>query len=121
LFGGLDLSKVKLAGKEYDVIVQLQRASRLTPRDLDTVYVRGTGGQLVQLSAVVTAEPGAAPSAINHYNRLRSAAIEATPVDVPLGTAVERVEKLLAQDMPPGFRYEWGGEAKDLKDTGNEV
>src|SRR6185436_9227535 len=32
LFGGLDLSRIKLGGKEYDVMVQLERASRLTPQ-----------------------------------------------------------------------------------------
>jgi hydrophobe/amphiphile efflux-1 (HAE1) family protein len=121
LFGGLDLSKVKLEGKEYDVIVQLDRASRLTPRDLDTIYVRSKNGQLVQLNAVVLAQPVAAPSSINHYNRLRSASIEATPLGVPLGTAVQRIEDVLREDLPPGFRYEWSGEAKDLKDTGGEI
>lgn len=35
LFGGLDLSRMKLDGKEYDVIAQLDRFSRLTPQDLD--------------------------------------------------------------------------------------
>ncbi|MDQ3624002.1 MAG: efflux RND transporter permease subunit [Verrucomicrobiota bacterium] len=121
LFGGLDLSKVKREGKEYDVIVQLARESRLTPRDLSTVYVRSTTGQLIQLASVVNAQPVAGPSAINHYNRLRSATIEATPVGVPLGTAVERVEQLLARDLPTGFRYEWTAEAKDLKEAGAET
>jgi multidrug efflux pump subunit AcrB len=121
LFGGLDLSKVRREGKEYDVIVQLARESRLTPRDLDSIYVRSTSGQLIQLASVVNAQPMAAASSINHYNRLRSASIEATPVGVPIGTAVQRVEALLAQEMPAGFRYEWSGEAKDLKDTGNEI
>jgi multidrug efflux pump len=44
LFGGLDLSRIKLRGKEYQVIAQLARESRLTPSDLDRLYVRGTGG-----------------------------------------------------------------------------
>lgn len=121
LFGGLDLSKIKREGKEYDVIVQLARESRLTPRDLDTVYVRSSTGQLIQLASVVNWQPIAGPSAISHYNRLRSASIEATPVGVPMGTAIARTEKILAEDLPPGFRYEWSGEAKDLKDTGTEV
>ncbi len=121
LFGGLDLSKVKRDGKEYDVIVQLSRATRLTPQDLDSVYVRSSNGQLIQLTAVVRSDTSAAPGTISHYNRLRAAAIEATPIGVPLGTAVERIEKVLAEELPPGFRYEWSGEAKDLKDTGNEV
>ncbi|MGV3531435.1 MAG: efflux RND transporter permease subunit, partial [Chthoniobacteraceae bacterium] len=121
LFGGLDLSKVKREGKEYDVIVQLARTSRLNPRDLDSVYVRSSTGGLVQLTNVVQWKTIAGPSAINHYNRLRSASIEATPVGVPLGTAVERVEALLAEDLPAGFRYEWNGEAKDLKESGGEI
>jgi len=121
LFGGLDLSRVKREGKEYDVIVQLNRASRLTASDMDSVYVRSKTGQLVQLTAVVNSKALAAPGQINHYNRLRSGAIEATNVGVPLGTAVEGIERILAKELPPGFRYEWAGEAKDLKETGGEV
>jgi multidrug efflux pump len=121
LFGGLDLSRVKRDGKEYDVIVQLSRQSRLTPRDFDSVYVRSNTGQLVQLTAVVNARESAAPGQINHYNRLRSAAIEATPIGIPLGTAVDRIEEILAKELPPGFRYEWAGEANDLKETGGEI
>ena len=42
LFGGLDLSQIKKDGKEYDVIAQLRRSSRLIPRQLDHVYVSPT-------------------------------------------------------------------------------
>jgi multidrug efflux pump len=121
LFGGLDLSRVKRDGKEYDVIVQLDRSSRLTPNDFDSVYVRAKTGQLVQLTAVVNARALAAPGQISHYNRLRSGAIEATAIGVPLGTAVANIERILDRELPPGFRYEWAGEAKDLKDTGGEI
>ena len=121
LFGGLDLSRVKREGKEYDVIVQLDRASRLTANDFDSVYVRNKTGQLIQLTAVVNSKALAAPGSISHYNRLRSGAIEATPIGIPLGTAVDNVERLLERELPPGVRYEWAGEAKDLKDTGGEV
>ncbi|HSH92613.1 MAG TPA: efflux RND transporter permease subunit, partial [Roseimicrobium sp.] len=44
LFGGLDLSQIKLDGKEYEVIAQLQRNSRMTPQDLDRMYVRNNEG-----------------------------------------------------------------------------
>jgi multidrug efflux pump subunit AcrB len=121
LFGGLDLSRVKREGKEYDVIVQLDRESRLTPNDFDSVYVRSKTGQLVQLTAVVNSKALAAAGQINHYNRLRSGAIEATAVGVPLGTAVANIERILEKELPPSFRYEWAGEAKDLKDTGGEI
>jgi hydrophobe/amphiphile efflux-1 (HAE1) family protein len=121
MFGGLDLSRIKREGKEYLVIAQLQRQARLTPTDLDRIYVRSVGGQLIQLNSLVTHEARAAAGSIYHYNRMRSATIEATPVGIPLGTAMEQVEKLLATDLPPGFRYTWSGESRDLKDAGYEV
>jgi hydrophobe/amphiphile efflux-1 (HAE1) family protein len=121
LFGGLDLSRLNLGGKEYDVIVQLERRARLTPSDLDAIYVRGAAGQLIQLSSLVSYDVAGGPSAISHYNRFRSATIEATPFGVTLGTAMERVETLLKEELPPGFRYEWAGEARDLQTAGQET
>ncbi len=114
LFGGLDLSRIKVGGKQYDVIAQLDRFSRLTPRDLERVYVRNDRGALVQLNSVVNYRAGAAPNAIEHYNRLRSASLTATPVGVTLGTAIERVEALLATELPPGTLHTWSGESRDL-------
>ncbi|MBN1586093.1 MAG: efflux transporter outer membrane subunit [Candidatus Omnitrophica bacterium] len=121
LFGGSDLANLTVSGKEYDVIAQLQRESRLTPQDLDQLYVRSNLGDLVQLSNIVTSDTGAGPSGINHYNRLRSATIEATPVGVPLGRAMDQAKALLEKDLPPGFRYEWSGESGNLEDTGSDI
>jgi len=120
LFGGLDLSRIKLGGKEYEVIAQLQRQSRLLPQDLDRLYVRNREGRLIQLSAIVNRSEGAAPNAIEHYNRLRSATISASLNGVPLGTAVNRVEEILKAELPPGFSYEWAGESRDFKDSWSE-
>jgi multidrug efflux pump len=121
LFGGLDLSRIKVGGKEYDVIAQLERASRLTPQALDQLYVRNASNSIVQLSSVVSYQGGSAPNIIEHYNRLRSATISATPVGVPLGTAVDRVEDMLRADLPPGFLYDWSGESRDLREAGQEI
>jgi hydrophobe/amphiphile efflux-1 (HAE1) family protein len=121
LFGGLDLSHIKLEGKEYDVIAQLARADRLTPQDLDRLYVRNRDGRLIQLSSIVSRREGTAPNAIEHYNRLRSATISATLVGIPLGTAIDQVEKMLEGDLPPGFRLGWAGESKEYKDIGKEI
>lgn len=121
LFGGLDLSRIKVEGKEYLVMVQLERTSRLTPQSLDTVFVRGGQGELIQLSTIVKRETGAAPNAINHYGRRRSASITASPGATPIGVAVERAEEILAKELPPGFGYDWGGDARNLKDAATEI
>jgi multidrug efflux pump len=121
LFGGLDLSRMKIGGKEYLVMAQLERESRLTPQDLDRLFVRNDKGDLIQLSSLVTYETGAAPNAINHYSRLRSSTISATPVGAPIGTTIEVAEQMLSQELPAGFLYSWGGEARDLRDANTEI
>ena len=121
LFGGLDLSRIKLDGKEYKVITQLERTSRQTPQDVDKLYVRNNKGELIQLSSIVSYQTGPSPNAIEHYNRIRSTTISASIVGVPIGTAVARVEELLKNDLPAGFTYEFAGESRDLKESGTEV
>lgn len=120
LFGGLDLSQVKRDGKEYKVIVQLERASRQTPTDLNRLFVRGKDGQLIQLNSIVSFEEEAAPNAITRFNRQRSATIEATPLNVPMGTAMKKTQAILKEKLPAGFRASWDGEAADLVETDNE-
>jgi len=121
LFGGSDLSRIKKDGKEYEVIAQLARASRQRPEDLDQLYVRSQHGQLVQLNSLVTREAAAAPNRIEHYNRIRSTTLSGSVVGVPLGTALERVEQILKEDLPPGFLYTFAGESRDLRESGDEV
>jgi len=121
LFGGVDLVKINIKGKEYDVIVQLERESRLTPSDLEKVYIRNTQGELIQLNNVINYETGAGPSSINHYNRWRSATIEGTPIGMTLGTTMEKAVTILKDDLPEGFRYEWTGEARDLIESSGQI
>lgn len=120
LFGGLDVSTLKRDGKEYEVIAQLQRESRLTPQDLDRIYVRNTRGELIQLGNVISRDVGVAPNEIGHYNRLRSATLSGTPVGVTIGTAMEQTEAILAETLPDGFSYSWSGEGRDLQEAGQE-
>jgi multidrug efflux pump subunit AcrB len=120
LFGGLDLSRLKVGGKEYQVIAQLERGSRLTPQDLDTVFVRNTRGELIQLSSLVSRSQGSAPNSISHYGRLRSASITASPGGTTIGSVVKQVEPLLG-DLPAGTLFAWEGEAKNLADTSDEI
>lgn len=121
LFGGLDLSRLKVAGKEYNVIAQLDRKSRLTPQDLDGVYVRNATGELIQLSTLVRRTTGASASSISHFGRLRSASISGSPVGAPLGAVMAQTDELLKRELPAGFNYTWGSEVRDLREANRDV
>jgi hydrophobe/amphiphile efflux-1 (HAE1) family protein len=122
LFGGEDISEIKIDGKQYEVIAQLEREKRLTSSHLDQLYVRGGSGDLVQLANLIRISEGAGPTVIERHARERSATIEATPAaGVTLGAAVERAGAILGEILPPGFSYDWKGEAKDLQETSSDI
>ncbi|MCS6771470.1 MAG: efflux RND transporter permease subunit [Kiritimatiellae bacterium] len=117
LLGGLDLSRFKEGGKEYQVIAQIDRQERLSPEILQRIYLRDGRGHLVQLSNYVTLKEGGGPNAIYHYNRFRSATIEGTPAGITLGEAMARAERILAE-LEPDARFAWAGESSDLRESG---
>lgn len=121
LFGGEDISDIKLGGKQYEVIAQLERENRMVPSDMNRIFVRSANGTLVQLSNVITTRETAGPTLIKRHARERSAIIEATPAGVTLGTAVKMAEDLLAETLPEGFSYDWAGEAKDLEESSSDI
>lgn len=121
LFGGQQLSDFTEAGRQYEVIVQMDREDRLTPADLERLYVRGDDNQLVKLSNIITLEEFAGPNRIERFQRQRSATIQGTPVGMPLGTAMQRAEAVLADALPEGFQTDWKGDARNLLETSGSL
>jgi multidrug efflux pump len=121
LFGGLEATKFTRQGDQYQVIVQLRRESRLTPRDLESVYIRapagGTNPPLVQLSNIVNVRETVGPSQINHYNRMRSATIRANLApQVTLDEALNAVQRAADEILPPTFTTDLAGESREFRE-----
>lgn len=119
-FGGLDVSNIKEGGKEYEVIIQLDRPDRLTPTDIERLYVRGRNGQAVKMSNLVTLTEGAGPNQIGRVDRFRASTLSANPGQKPLGQVIREVEAILEENLPEDFRYSYGGQAETLQDTGTD-
>ena len=124
LFGGRDLSTFKLEGETYDVIVQLDRAERASPRDLLGSYVRSDRGRLIPLASLVTFEESVAPRGLPHFDRLRSATITAgLAAGAPLGPALDEL-LAIAEDVLPdgrGYRVTFSGESENYFESGNAL
>src|SRR5213595_846137 len=70
--GGRRVSTFTRNDKLYYVMVQLDRSDRATPTDMGGIYLRGRGGQLVQLDALAHVQEGVGARQINHFNRIPS-------------------------------------------------
>ncbi|MEZ5064262.1 MAG: efflux RND transporter permease subunit [bacterium] len=121
LLGGRVVTNFKRGSKQYDVIVQVKPSQRATPGVIPEAFVRGDGG-LVQLASVVAVQETVAPKELNHYNRVRSATITANLAPgVALGQALDDLDNIWKNDLPPGIRREFGGQSREFRDSSSKL
>jgi len=76
----------------------------------------------VQLANVVNVKETVAPKALNHYNRVRSSTITANLIPVvSLGQALDAMDKIAAENLPPTVRHELGGQSKEFRESSNSL
>ncbi len=124
LLGGLDVSRFTLRGETYDVIAQLGRDARATPRELYGLYVRGRDGQLVPLASLASVRETVAPRSLPHFDRLRAATVSGgLAAGAPLGSALEQLQALTAEVVPrgEGYRVTFSGESEDFYESGSAL
>ncbi len=117
LMGGLDITEFERGNQRYEVMVQARDSSRVTPDDVASLYVRGSGSDLVQLSSVVNVEEGVAPNQINHFNRRRSITVSAGLEDLSLGAGLERMQSLASEVLPDQFTTTVTGQSQDFQES----
>src|SRR5216117_2961460 len=76
--GGRRVSTFTRNDKLYYVMVQLDPKDRATPSDMRGIYLRGKGGQLVQLDALAHVQEGVGARQINHFNRIPTFTLSAS-------------------------------------------
>src|SRR5207244_2976534 len=77
MLGGRQVRRYKQDNEQYDAIVQVYDAQRVTPDAINNIYVRGKNDLMLPLSSLVTISETVAPRELNHFNKIRSATITA--------------------------------------------
>lgn len=110
-------------GEEYDVILEGEQALHRTPQDLANIYVRSSlSGRLIPLSNLVTYREAAASATLNRYNRIRAITINANLAEgYTLGEALEFLEEVARESLPPTARVDYKGESLEFKESGRSV
>jgi multidrug efflux pump len=109
--------------REYNVILQGRAEDRATPGDLDNLYVRSDRtGELVPLSNLVRLDELAGPTRLNRFDRLRSITVSAALVPgYSLGEALDFVEGVVAEEMPPSVQLAFDGQSREFKQSGTQL
>jgi multidrug efflux pump len=118
MLGGNFVNRFDISGRSYKVIPQIQRMDRLTPAQLENIYVTGPAGQLVPLSTIATLRNSVVPRSLNRFQQLNAVKISGVSV-VPLDQALRFLEDQAAQILPKGYVVDYTGESRQLRSEGN--
>jgi len=113
--GGSRAGYFRRDGDEIPITVRLRPEDRMSTLDIDNISVRTATGTIIPVSAVVTTEAQRGPESIRRENGQRITNITANlERGVPLGTAVEAIQRELADyPLPEGYSLYFGGEYEE--------
>ncbi len=117
--GSVYINDFPNAGRLQRVVLQADAPARMQPDDILALNAMNSRGQLVPLSAFATTRWITGPMQTVRYNGYPTMRIsgEAAP-GASSGDAMAEMERLAAQ-LPAGFAYEWTGQSREERLSGN--
>jgi multidrug efflux pump len=121
LLSGNYVNRFSIQGRSYKVIPQIERAERLTPDQLEDIYVTGPEERLVPLSTFATLETTTQPRALARFQQLNAVRIQgAIPPGVALDRALSFMEDEARRLLPDDFSLDYAGESRQLRTEGSK-
>ena len=109
-------------GKQYQVIAQVDRGDRDEPLDLKGFFVRNNRGELIQLDNVVRMEEMANPPSILHFNRFKSATVQAALAPgKTIGDGIAEMEKIADRVLDETFETSLSGASRDFAESSSNT
>ena len=121
MLGGDYVNRFSIQGRSYKVIPQIKRAERLTPDQLQQIYVKGSDNKLVPLSTFATLKNTTEPRELKKFQQLNAVTIQGViPPNVPLDKALSFLEDQAKTILPQGFTVDYSGESRQLRVEGSK-
>jgi multidrug efflux pump len=121
LLGANYVNRFSIQGRSYKVIPQITRAERLTPDQLEQIYITGSNDRLVPLSTFASLKATTEPRDLKKFQQLNAVRIQGViPPPVPLDQALRFLEDEAAKILPQGFNIDYAGESRQLRTEGGK-
>lgn len=119
--GGSYVSNYNQFGKVYRVMLQASPEYRLDQHALDNMFVRN-GSEMAPVSQFVTLKNVLGPQVANRFNLYNSISVNVNPADgYSTGQAQQAVSEVASEVLPVGYKYEYGGIAREeAANTGSQ-
>jgi len=106
--GSAYVNDFNLFGRTFRVQAQADSQYRLEPKDVLQLRVRNSSGDTVPLGSFTTVRDISGPYRVPRYNIYPAAELDGNAAPgYSQGQAIEIMQKLAAETLPPGFSFEW--------------
>jgi len=107
-------------GRIYQVRAQADQEFRMEREDIARLKVRSATGALVPLGTLVEIKDVSGPNLVQRYNMYVSVPVQGNAAPgTSTGDALDAMERLAEQVLPPGTDFEWTELAYQERNTGN--
>ncbi|MCA3272433.1 MAG: efflux RND transporter permease subunit [Roseomonas sp.] len=118
LMGSREVTTYVVGGQEYKVLLQAPDSARLSPYDLQNVFVRTGSGGLVPLSNVVTLSERARAQTLSRQDRVRAITITASLAPgYSLGEALDFLDRTAREVLPQEARISYLGQSLEFRES----
>ena len=118
--GSAFINDFNYLGRTFRVTAQADANYRRDVEDISLFYARNDQGEMAPVEAVASARMTTGSSRVPRYNLYPAAAVQGEPAPgVSSAQALQRMEELAAEVLPPGMGYEWTELAFQQRQAGN--
>jgi multidrug efflux pump subunit AcrB len=106
--GSTYVNDFNILGRTFRVTAQADAPFRIDTRDILKIRVRNNRGDTVPLGSFTTVSDISGPYRVPRHNLYPAAELDASTLPgFSQGQAIEVLQKLAAETLPEGIRYEW--------------
>ncbi len=119
---GIEATKFREAGNEYDILITLKDEDVNLPDKIKNLTVVSPTGTF-RLSQIANIEYSTSVSRVLHRDKYKAIQITGSNApDIPLGTVTNEIDKRLNRIMlPPGYSFKWAGNVKFMREMFNDM
>ncbi|MCY7352301.1 MAG: efflux RND transporter permease subunit, partial [Cytophagaceae bacterium] len=111
-----------MGGKQYQVIGQIDRTDRNDVTDLKSLYVKNTGGELIQLDNLVKLTEQSTPPQLFRFNRYVAATVSAgLAKGVTLGEGISEMEDIAKSTLDDTFTTALDGPSREFRESSDSL
>jgi multidrug efflux pump len=119
ILSGAYVNRFNIAGRSYKVIPQIERKGRLTPEQLQSIYITGPRGEPMPLRAIAQLEDSVEPRSLNRFQQLNAVKLSGIATQ-SLAGGLKVLEDAAKAKLPDSYRVGYTGESRQLRQEGGK-